>query len=125
MPEVELLTGPLSLQPYSAERTLLLLDVVGDLEIRVWAISLLAEREFAVVELAAALDRWISDTDPDAQLAFTSIDAEEDPLLSFVEREDGWYVDSPWQIRRQDRALSRSALLEAATAFVVAVETGA
>jgi hypothetical protein len=110
----------LRLEQRPGDAVVLDVDVIADLAITVDGVPLFQEPEFAVVELAAALARWLpGETSPEpAAFHYTSIEAEESPLIAFEPGHHGWFIRSPWQVADQPRPVSTVELATAARDFV-------
>lgn len=77
-------------------------------------------RTRTVVEVAAALARWLPDPRSPEPSAFryTSSEAEESPLIAFEPEDDGWVLISPWLAADQPRPLLITEIALAAEDFV-------
>lgn len=114
----------LKLQPAYRDRTYLLRDVVGDLTIVVDNHILFSESEFPILELATTLARWLANSPASGRpFRFSSMDAEESPLIEFIPGRGGWFFRSAWQGGDQKEPLTRTGLVAGAEAYVMAART--
>jgi hypothetical protein len=96
-----------------------LLGVVADFSVEIRGRRLMHETMFPVVELAAALKRWITDLDSgsDHEFSYESMEAE-GPLLQFVQHNSGWKVQSPLQTFSFEHVLTVEEIETAAKRFI-------
>jgi len=104
-----------------------LLGVVADFSVVVGERRLLHEEMFPVVELAAALMRWLGDLDRGiaTDFSYESMESAEGPLLQFLRHDAGWIVRSPLQDTEQGCALTTGEVRRAAHQFVEGVQRSA
>ena len=100
----------------------LLLGVEADLCVRVGSAVVLDEPHFPIVELRQWLAQWLSAGAVD-DFTYTSIEADEDGLLSFQQTEQGdWLVGAAWSALASPAKISRACLLSACQYFVGQVD---
>jgi hypothetical protein len=104
-----------------------LLGVVANLSIVVGQRCLLREEMFPVVELAAALRRWLDDLDRGSvrDFSYESMESAEGPLIQFLRQDAGWRVCSPLQEFEEIRLFTTDDVRDAARQFVEDVQRAA
>lgn len=89
------------------------LEYEGEFEVTINSKTFFQEPYFMVLEfLRDALD-WVSYENKTEPMLYNSIETEENPLISFIERSGKWHVQSPWQKHECDITFTRGELEEA------------
>lgn len=56
-----------------------------------------SQPNFSVFEFLMYVDSWVTNTQ-NKDMQYRCLDAEENPLISFIFQNRGWYIYSPWQL---------------------------
>ena len=73
------------------------------------------EPHFSVFEFLMFTNKWINNIDKTKNMLFNCIDTEDNPLISFINRNGKWHIYSPWQLFECNTAFSREELVAAIT----------
>jgi len=71
----------------------------------------------AILEFLRDAAPWARNPDKSAPMLYTCIQADENPLVSFVEEDGEWFIRSPWETHHSDRACRRDDLATAVLAL--------
>ncbi|NLN81649.1 MAG: hypothetical protein GX136_03795 [Clostridiales bacterium] len=89
------------------------LEYEGEFTVTINSKTFFQEPYFTVLEfLRDALD-WVGCENKTKPMLYNSIETEENPLISFIERSGKWYVQSPWQKYECDITFTRGELEKA------------
>ena len=69
------------------------------------------EPNFPIYEFMYFVDEWIEEKLED--MNYIAIDTEDNPLISFIKRDGGYKINSPWQLFSYDKLLAREEIEEA------------
>lgn len=88
------------------------LDYEGIFRIEIDDKLFFIQPDFSVFEFLMYADDWITNN-KSKDMQYRCLDTDENPLISFILKNDGWYIYSPWQLFQCDNIFSKEELVNA------------
>ena len=102
---------------YETDRYPGMIEVVGDLRIEVNEKTFFSQPYFPVIEFIRTLEKW----DKNNNMLYNCIEAEDNPLISFIFTNQGWKIKSPWQLFECADFFSKEELLKSIENLIASV----
>lgn len=74
-----------------------ILKITGDFQILVNGNVFFLEPHFPILEFVKYALEWINCSDESKEMSYSSVETEDNPLLTFKKKDEGWLIHSPWQ----------------------------
>lgn len=86
------------------------LNFEGAFKIKINGESFFSQPHFSVLEFLMFADKWVTDNDKTKNMLYDCIDTDDNPIISFVNKNGKWYIHSPWQLFKCHTPFSRGEL---------------
>ncbi|MDR1892879.1 MAG: hypothetical protein LBQ48_07730 [Oscillospiraceae bacterium] len=73
------------------------LEYEGNLKIIINSKVFFCQPYIIILEFLRDAVNWVSNPDKSANMLYNCIETDDNPLISFINQNDGWLIKSPWQ----------------------------
>lgn len=74
-----------------------ILEITGEFRILINENIFFSEQYFPILEFLKYALAWISCSDESKEMSYSSVETDDNPLIIFNKKEEGWIICSPWQ----------------------------